>query len=152
ARAGLPSPSEADQLTRREIVADLVIAGGGLGACAAAGAALRNGRTVVITEITDWIGGQLTAQAVPPDEHRWIEEFGANASYRGLRRAIREYYRHHYPLTDAARQNGHLNPGNGNVSRLCHEPRVALAVLTDMLAPHASSGRLLVLLDHEPIR
>lgn len=27
-----------------------------------------------------------------------------------------------------------LNPGQGNVSRLCHEPRVALAVLEEMLA------------------
>ena len=60
---------------RREIAADLVIVGGGLGGCAAALAALRNGRTVVLTEPTDWIGGQLTAQAVPPDEHPWIEQF-----------------------------------------------------------------------------
>ena len=45
---------------RREIAADVVIVGGGLGGCAAALAALRNGRTVVLTEPTDWIGGQLT--------------------------------------------------------------------------------------------
>ena len=36
-----------------------------------------DGRTVVLTEPTDWIGGQLTSQAVPPDEHPWIEQFGA---------------------------------------------------------------------------
>ena len=77
----------------REIAADVVIVGGGLGGCAAALAALRNGRTVVLTEPTDWIGGQLTAQAVPPDEHPWIEQFGANASYRALRQGIRDYYR-----------------------------------------------------------
>ena len=38
--------------------------------------ALRNGMRVVLTEETDWIGGQLTSQAVPPDEHPWIESFG----------------------------------------------------------------------------
>ncbi len=89
-----------------------------------------------MTEPTDWIGGQLTSQAVPPDEHPWIEQFGANASYRALRQGIRDYYRRHYPLTAEARASGHLNPGNGSVSRLCHEPRVPLAVLTEMLAPY----------------
>jgi len=57
--------------------ADMAVIGGGLGGCAAALAAIRMGRRVVLTEETDWIGGQLTQQAVPPDEHRWIERFGA---------------------------------------------------------------------------
>ena len=128
-----------------------MIVGGGLGGCAAALAVLRNGRTAVLTEPTDWIGGQLTSQAVPPDEHPWIERFGASASYRKLRQEIRAYYRRHYPLTAEARSNERFNPGNGAVSALCHEPRAALAALTGLLAPYASSGRLLTLLDHEPI-
>src|SRR5262245_5994627 len=121
----------------REIAGDAVIAGGGLGACAAALALLRQGRSVIMTEPTDWIGGQPTSQAVPPDEHGWIEQFGSNASYQALRQGIRDYYRRHYPLTAKSLANRHLNPGNGGVSRLCHEPRVALSVLTDMLAPYA---------------
>ena len=52
-----------------ELAADLVIIGGGTGGCAAALAAARNGLRVIVTEETDWIGGQLTAQAVPPDEN-----------------------------------------------------------------------------------
>jgi hypothetical protein len=136
----------------REITADVVIVGAGLGGCAAALAALRAGRTVVLTEPTDWIGGQLTAQAVPPDEHPWIEQFGANASYEELRRGVRTHYRRHYPLTAEAAATWALNPGNGGVSRLCHEPRAALAALTALLAPHASAGRLLVLLEHEPVK
>ena len=128
-----------------------MIVGGGLGGCAAALAALENNLSVILTEPTDWIGGQLTSQAVPPDEHGWIEQFGLNARYRRLRQGIRDYYRQHYPLTAEARANALLNPGRGTVSRLCHEPRVALAVLTAMLAPHASGGRLLILLEHEPI-
>ena len=134
----------------REVRADVAVLGGGLGGCAAALAALRNGKTVVMTEPTDWVGGQMTQQAVPPDEHPWIEAFGANASYFALRRGIREYYKAHYPLTAEAMRNPAFNPGNGSVSKLCHEPRVALAVLTAMLAPYASAGKLLVLLEHGP--
>jgi FAD dependent oxidoreductase len=149
ARWGTPLASGAI-LKASEIASDVAIIGGGLGGCAAALAALRVGRTVVMTEPTDWIGGQLTQQAVPPDEHPWIEQFGANQSYFALRHGIRDYYREHYRLTASARARPDLNPGNGSVSRLCHEPRVALAVLTAMLAPYASAGRLTVLLEHTP--
>jgi len=127
------------------IEADIAIIGGGLGACAAALASARLGRRVVLTEETGWIGGQLTNQAVPPDEHPWIEEYGATASYRALRDGIREYYRRHLPLTPAARADRQLNPGNGWVSKLCHDPRIALAVLYEMMAPHRVSGCLRVL-------
>lgn len=129
--------------------ADVVIAGGGLGGCAAALAALRNNLQVIMTEETDWIGGQLTQQGVPPDEHPWIETHGATQLYRDFRSGVREYYRRNYPLTESARARQDLNPGNGAVSRLCHEPRVALAALNDMLAPYISSGKLTLLLEHK---
>ncbi len=135
----------------REWSADLVIIGGGTGGCAAALAACRAGLRVVMTEATDWIGGQLTSQAVPPDEHPWIESFGCTRSYREFRDGVRAFYRERYPLTPEARAQRHLNPGNGWVSRLCHEPRVALAVLDQMLAPHLSGGRLAVLREHVPV-
>lgn len=131
--------------------ADVAIIGAGLGACAAALALTRMGRRVVLTEETNWIGGQLTSQAVPPDEHPWIEEFAASASYRELRDDIRSYYRMHLPLTPNARGLSALNPGNGWVSQLCHDPRVAVAVLHQMFAPHELSGRLVVLHSHRPI-
>src|SRR3954447_26637228 len=79
ARDGTSAARAGGLLKAREIAADLAIVGGGLGGCAAALAALRLGKSVVLTEPTDWIGGQLTQQAVPPDEHPWIEQFGANA-------------------------------------------------------------------------
>ena len=113
---------------------DILIVGGGTGGCAAALGAASLGYRVILTEITDWIGGQLTAQAVPPDEHPWIEQFGCTARYRHFRDGVRQYYRDHYPLLPAARADPHLNPGAGDVSRICHEPRVALAVLQGMLA------------------
>ncbi len=135
----------------RELRCDVAVIGGGTGGCAAALAALRNGLRVVLTEETDWVGGQLTAQAVPPDEHSWIESFGSTRLYRAYRTAVRKYYRRNYPLTEEARARWNLNPGDGSVSRLTHEPRVSLAVLEEMLAPYASGGRLTVLLRHEPV-
>ena len=135
----------------REQRCDVLVAGGGLGGVAAALAASARGLAVVMSEPSDWIGGQLTSQAVPPDEHRWIESHGCTATYRALRDGIREHYRRHFPLTDAARASDELNPGACTVSRLGHEPRVALAVLEELLAPARASGRLRVLLQHAPV-
>jgi hypothetical protein len=135
---------------KNEMSADVVIAGGGMGGFAAAMAALRNGNSVLLTEETDWIGGQLTQQGLScPDEHQWIETHGATQLYRDYRTAVREYYKQNYPLTDAAKARKNLNPGDGGVSRLCHEPRVALAVLYNMIAPHLSSGKIKVLLEYK---
>jgi len=135
----------------RELACDVAVIGGGTGGCAAALAAARNGVRVILTEETSWIGGQLTSQAVPPDEHPWIESFGSTSSYREYRDRVRDYYRRNYPLTEEARRTRELNPGNGRVSRLAHEPRVSLAALEEMLAPFVSGGRVVVLLRHKPI-
>ena len=135
----------------KERATEILIVGGGTGGVAAALAALRMGKKVIMTEETDWIGGQLTAQAVPPDEHPWIERYGATNSYRQFAEGVRDYYRRNYPMTNEARRIINLNPGNGNVSRLCHEPRVALAVLEAMLAPYRSSQKLDILLLTRPI-
>jgi hypothetical protein len=143
----LPAPLFA----ARELRCDVAVIGGGVGGCAAALAAIRNGMSVILTEETDWVGGQLTSQAVPPDEHPWIEMFGGTQLYRTYRNRVREYYRANYPLTELARSREHLNPGGGSVSRLTHEPRVSVAVLESMLAPHVSAGRLTVLLEHKPV-
>jgi len=133
-----------------ELKADVAIIGGGVGGCAAAIAIARNGGRVILTEETDWIGGQLTSQAVPPDEHRYIEQRGCTRAYREFRNRVRDYYRRNYPLTGEAYNNLQLNPGNGSVSRICHEPRVALAVLTEMLQPYLSSGHVTLLTYHKP--
>jgi hypothetical protein len=153
----LPRSARAEQerssarLGKNEFSGDVIIAGGGVGGCAAALSALRNNLRVIMTEETDWIGGQITQQGVPPDEHRWIESFGGTRSYREFRTAIREYYRQNYPLTEAARARWNLNPGDGGVSKICHEPRVALAVLQNLFAPYLSSRQLILLLEHKVV-
>ena len=60
---------------------------------AAALAASALGRLVVLTEAGSRVGGQLTSQAVPPDEHPWVEITGTTASYRQLRDAVRTRYK-----------------------------------------------------------
>lgn len=136
----------------REIECDVAVIGGGVGGCAAALGALRNGMRVVMTEETDWVGGQLTSQAVPPDEHPWIESFGCTQLYRSYRDGVRQYYRDHYPLKQEVRANRYFNPGGGTVSKLTHEPRISLAVLEQMLAPWLSSGQLRIFLRHVPVK
>ena len=143
----LPAPL----LAAREYRCDVAIIGGGTGGCAAALAACRNGMRVVMTEETDWVGGQLTAQAVPPDEHPWIESFGGTSLYRSYRNKVREYYRRNLPLAAEIRGRELFNPGGGSVSRLTHEPRVSLAVLEEMLAPWIGGGQLTLLLEHKPV-
>lgn len=130
---------------------EVLVVGGGMGGVAAALAAARAGRQVVLTEAYPWLGGQLTSQAVPLDEHTWIEQFGAPRSYRALRDGIRDHYRRWYPLTAAARAQPALNPGAGLVSRICAEPRAGVAVIDGMLAPHLTAGRIRLIQPAEPV-
>jgi hypothetical protein len=134
---------------QRERHADVIIVGGGAGGCAAALAALRLGKSAVMTEETPWIGGQFTSQGVPPDEHRFIEYFGASDSYREFRSLVREYYRRNFPLTPDARRRRFLNPGTGECSSLSCEPRAALAAFQELLTPYVHSARLTILQPYE---
>lgn len=135
----------------REYQTGVLVVGGGVGGCACALALANHRIPTILTEPTDWLGGQLTTQAVPPDEHRWIEEKGCTRRYRAYREAVRDFYRRYYPLTETARANPYLNPGGGWVSRLCHEPKVGVAVLNGMLAYPQMAGWLTILYHHQPI-
>lgn len=133
------------------LTADLLVVGGGLGGVAAALTACRLGQRVILSESNRWLGGQLTAQAVPPDEHPWIETDLVSPSYADLRAKIRNHYREHFPLTDAAAHDSQLNPGRGYVSRLSHEPRISALVLEQLLSAKLSSGQLILLREHQPV-
>ncbi len=134
-----------------ELTADVVVIGGGLGGVSAALAALRAGRSVIVTEPTRWLGGQLTSQLVPTDEHLFVESTGANASYRRFRAELRDFYRRWFPLTDEAAADPHLNPGAAWVSPVSVDPRAAVHVIEDALLPYRATGRLTVLMQTSPV-
>jgi glycine/D-amino acid oxidase-like deaminating enzyme len=130
---------------------EVAVIGAGTEGCAAALAAAEAGRKVVMTCPHDWVGGQLTAQAVPPDKHWAIERYGSTRSYRNFRNKIREYYRRNYPLLPKFRDDPYFNPGGGRVSRLCFEPRIGLAVLNELFARYISCGTIKILHYHTPV-
>ena len=57
----------------QEVECEILIGGGGLGGVAAAYDSLRLGHQVCMTEITDWIGGQATAQGVSALDERPLQ-------------------------------------------------------------------------------
>lgn len=130
---------------------DILIVGGETGGCAAALGACSFHLHVIMTEETDWIGGQLTSQAVPPDEHSLIETRGATSRYREFRNRIRQYYRDHYPLRERAAKDPFFQSWQGSVSDLCFEPRIGVKVLEDMMLPHIASRQLKILFHLQPV-
>ena len=81
----------------KRLETDVAIIGGGLGGVAAALAAISGGARVVLSEETDWLGGQLTSQGVSaPDEHALIEQFGGTVRYNALRARVRRHYCERY--------------------------------------------------------
>lgn len=127
---------------------EVLIVGGGTSAVSAAIALAEMDVSCIIVEETDWIGGQLTAQAVPSDEHIWIEQFGSTRRYREFRNRLRSYYKDYYPLTSESQADPYLNPGAGYVSPICAEPRVIHDVLNSFIAPFRGSERVQILLNH----
>ena len=134
-----------------ELACDVLVVGGGCGGLAAALAASDLGRQVVLTEAGSWLGGQLTSQAVPPDEHPWVEHTGTTARYRQLREAVRARYKRTRRLTESAKHDALLNPGAAWVSNLSAEPVVFREVLDDLVRPAQAQGMLRCLMRHRPV-
>jgi hypothetical protein len=108
---------------------DLLIVGGGMAGTAAAREALLAGRTVCLTEITDWVGGQVSSQgtsALDEGAKQRSQLFFARG-YQELRSRLEALY-------------GQLNPGDCWVSVSCFLPRDAHTILTTMLAEAARTG------------
>ncbi len=128
----------------QNMTVDIAIFGGSLGGVLAAYSAAKSGKKTALFSETEWIGGQLTAQAVPPDEHKWIEETGCTATYRAYRNRVRDYYRNHPFIIDELKTKEFFCPGGSSVSRLSHSPRLALQYLTEMIEPFEKNGLLTV--------
>ncbi len=121
---------------------DIVVCGASLGGVMAAVSACKSGKKVLLTEESVWVGGQLTTQAVPPDEHCWIEKTGCTQTYRNFRQDIRNYYKNLKNISDDNKAKEFFCPGNSWVSRLAHEPKVALEILNAYLQPYIKTGLL----------
>ncbi len=109
---------------------EILVVGGGLAGAATAYEALLAGRTVCMTEITDWVGGQISSQGTSAlDEgkkQRSLLHFPNG--YQELRRKIEGYYRR-------------LNPGECWVSQSCFIPAHAHNLLFRELQDAARKGR-----------
>ena len=124
---------------------DVAVIGASLGGVLAAWRAAQAGCHVTLVAAHPWLGGQMTAQGVPPDEHPLIEAGGASASYLAFREDIRRLYRAQPGFRDRAILTPGTNPGDGWVSRLCFEPAHAARWFERLLAPSCTQGRLRLL-------
>ena len=115
------------------VTCDLLIVGGGLSGTAAAYQALQAGHTVCLTEMTDWVGGQISSQGTTAldESRRQRQLLFYSAGYNDLRQRVEEKY-------------GELDPGRCWVSATCFLPYDAHAILFDMLeeAAHEGDGEL----------
>lgn len=151
----------------KQLTCDVLVVGGGVGGVAAALQALKVGMTVCLTEETDWLGGQMTAQGVSAlDENYLVDISGASFNYQELRKAIRSHYLNSYKLSQAGVDQErpiswtgdttpkgieYFNPGNCWVSWLAFEPKVAIEEIDALFKPYIADGRLTVLKRHKPI-
>ncbi|MGB3559355.1 MAG: FAD-dependent oxidoreductase [Geitlerinemataceae cyanobacterium] len=109
---------------------DILVAGGGLAGSAAAYEGLLAGKTVCITELTDWVGGQISAQGTSALDERPTQRslLYYPRGYLDLRSRIEDRY-------------GILNPGGCWVSESCFLPEDGHELLFKMLRDAAKRGK-----------
>lgn len=108
---------------------ELLVVGGGLSGVAASYEALLTGKTVCMTEITDWVGGQISAQGTSALDERTTQrsKLFFPRGYLELRQRIEEYY-------------GKLNPGDCWVSESCFLPKDAHKIMWEQLKDAEAKG------------
>ena len=120
----------------------VLVVGGGTGGTAAALAAAKAGATVCISEETDWLGGQFTAQGLScSDDSPLIyhdQSTALSASAVQFRSIIRAHYNHV------------SNPGGAWLSAFSAEPRACLDAIAKMTQPQVDTGRLRIFLGVRP--
>jgi len=123
----LASPPRSPDQT---IDCEILVVGGGLSGVATAYESLRLGRTVCLTDITDWVGGQITAQGTSA-----LDE-------TSKQRSLRFYARGYLDLRSRIYQHyGKLNPGDCWVSASCFLPNDAQTLLWQQLQDAARAGK-----------
>ncbi len=125
----LPAIAAPPRSPDQTVECELLIAGGGFAGAATAYEALLAGRTVCMTEITDWVGGQVSSQGVSALDERSRQRsllFYARG-YTDFRQRIAERY-------------GRQNPGECWVSGSCFLPKDGHAILVEMLDEAEDEG------------
>lgn len=109
---------------------EVLVVGGGLAGAATAYESLLAGKTVCLTELTDWVGGQISSQGTSALDERETQRtlLFYSRGYLELRSRIKDKY-------------GKQNPGACWVSGSCFLPKDAHAILLDMLKDAAKRGR-----------
>lgn len=101
---------------------DVIIAGGTTAAFAAAVASAESGAKTCLIEPTDWVGGQITASAVPAIDEAWhtIKDKKTGEEYKvfAIARDRANMTPNFRAMLDATG-----NPGKGWVSNYCFEPK-----------------------------
>ena len=113
----------------KTVKCEILIVGGGLAATAAAYESLLAGETVCMTDVTDWIGGQISTQGTSALDERETQRslLFYPRGYLELRQRIKDFY-------------GTLNPGNCWVSKVCFLPRDGHTLLQQQLEDAAKKG------------
>ena len=109
---------------------ELLVIGGGLSGVAASYEALLSGKTVCMTEITDWVGGQISSQGTSALDERTTQrsQLFFPKGYLEFRERIEEYY-------------DELNPGDCWVSESCFLPKDAHEVMWQQLQEAEEKGK-----------
>jgi FAD dependent oxidoreductase len=126
----LPTIAAETKSVDSTIGCDIAIAGGGLSGTATAYEGLLAGKTVCMTEITDWVGGQISAQGVSALDERPTQRSKKYfpRGYLEFRQKVQDYY-------------GKLNSGYCWVSEVCFLPKDAHKLLYEMLKTAERKGK-----------
>ncbi len=125
-----PNALSAPPTPNQTVDCEILVVGGGLAGVATAYEGLLAGRTVCLTEITDWVGGQISAQGTSALDERATQRslLFYSRGYLELRKRIERKY-------------GKLNPGDCWVSDSCFIPGDGDKILSDMLQDAAKKGK-----------
>jgi FAD dependent oxidoreductase len=132
----LPAPSLAQSVPAKDraIACDILVVGSGLSGVAAAYEGLHAGRTVCMTELTDWVGGQISSQGTSALDETTVQ--------RSQLRFPKGYLEFRNAIFEKSQQQ---SPGNCWVSSACFLPSMGNEILRDLLerAQKQGKGKLL---------
>lgn len=109
---------------------DILVVGGGLAGSAAAYQALLAGKTVCVSEITDWVGGQISSQGTSALDERPTQR-KLNFFPKGYQELTERLHNHY----------SRPNPGGCWVSTMCFLPSDGHKVLFEQLQDAAIKGK-----------